>query len=139
MYGKSYGVAVFQVIKVAIGVTGGGGEGVAIAKQKSDEPVYMEMATGGIGIGLGGQKYRTIFLFETQAAFDEFVQDGWEADAEANAAAGNKGANKAASFSNGVAIFQITDKGLLANADVSGTKYWTDDELNRQSERERTD
>ena len=25
---------------------------------------------------------------------------------------------------NGIAVFQLTDKGLIANADISGTKYW---------------
>jgi lipid-binding SYLF domain-containing protein len=144
LHNAAYGYAVFSVVKVAVGLTGGGGEGVAIAKRNMDDPIYMEMATGGIGVGLGGQKYRTIFLFETQKAFDEFVFDGWEGDAEANAAAGTAGANAASSFTNGVVIYQITDKGLLANADVSGTKYWIDEELNHPdrlepSDRERTD
>jgi lipid-binding SYLF domain-containing protein len=139
LYDNAYGYAVFKVVKVAVGITGGGGDGVAVAKQGIDTRTYMRMATGGIGVGLGGQKYRTVFLFEDQDAFDEFVYDGWEADAEAQAAAGNKGANAASSFSNGVAIFQITDKGLLANADVSGTKYWIDEELNQQMKDERTD
>jgi lipid-binding SYLF domain-containing protein len=144
LHDTAYGYAVFQVVKVAVGVTGGGGDGVAIAKRAKDDPIYMEMATGGIGVGLGGQKYRTIFLFENQKAFDEFVFDGWEGDAEANAAAGTAGANTASSFTNGVVIYQITDKGLLANADVSGTKYWMDEELNHpdrleSGSRERTD
>jgi lipid-binding SYLF domain-containing protein len=147
LHDTAYGYAVFSVVKVAVGITGGGGEGVAIAKRASNDPIYMEMATGGLGVGLGGQKYRTIFLFENQKAFDEFVFDGWEGDAEANAAAGTAGANAASSFTNGVVIYQITDKGLLANADISGTKYWMDEELNHperldsapSDERERTD
>jgi lipid-binding SYLF domain-containing protein len=130
LYDSAYGYAVFDVMKVAIGITGGSGEGVAVCKRAMDDKIYMKMATGGIGIGLGGQKYKTIFMFETQKAFDEFVFDGWEGDAEANAAAGNEGANAASSFSNGVAIYQITEKGLLANVDVSGTKYWIDEDLN---------
>jgi lipid-binding SYLF domain-containing protein len=138
LFDKAYGHAVFSVVKVAVGITGGGGEGVAIAKRAKDEPIYMDMATGGIGVGLGGQKYRTIFLFEDQKAFDEFVFDGWEADAEANAAAGTEGANAAASFSEGVAVYQFTDKGLLANVDVSGTKYWIDEDLNHPSLVERS-
>ncbi len=147
LHDTAYGYAVFEVVKVAVGITGGAGEGVAYAKRAMHDPIYMEMATGGIGLGLGGQKYRTIFLFENQKAFDEFVFDGWEAGAEANAAAGNEGANAASSFSDGVAIYQITEKGLIANVDVSGTKYWMDDELNHperldetgDEDRERTD
>jgi lipid-binding SYLF domain-containing protein len=147
LYDQAYGYAVFSVVKVAVGITGGGGDGVAYAKRNMNEPIYMEMATGGVGLGLGGQKYRTVFLFENQAAFDDFVFGGWEADAEANAAAGNQGANAAASFSNGVVIYQFTDKGLMANADISGTKYWIDEDLNspaiveraKEKDREKTD
>jgi hypothetical protein len=29
----------------------------------------------------------------------------------------------------GVAFFQLTDKGLMASADVAGTKYWKNDDL----------
>jgi hypothetical protein len=28
-----------------------------------------------------------------------------------------------------VAFYQITEKGLMAQADVSGTKFWVNDEL----------
>jgi hypothetical protein len=31
-----------------------------------------------------------------------------------------------------VAIFQLTHKGLMAQADVSGTKYWKHKKLNRR-------
>jgi lipid-binding SYLF domain-containing protein len=147
LYDRAYGYAVFSIVKVAVGITGGGGDGVAYAKRAMNEPIYMEMATGGVGLGLGGQKYQTIFLFENQRAFEDFVYGGWEADAAANAAAGNQGANAAASFSDGVAIYQITDKGLIASVDVAGTKYWVDEDLNspaiveraKEKDREKTD
>jgi hypothetical protein len=32
---------------------------------------------------------------------------------------------------NGVAYYQLTDKGLMASADISGTKYWKNDDLNK--------
>ena len=35
-----------------------------------------------------------------------------------------------ATFMNGVAFFQITDKGLMAHADITGTKFWKVDDLN---------
>jgi hypothetical protein len=30
-----------------------------------------------------------------------------------------------------MAIYQITDKGLMALADIAGTKYWKNKKLNR--------
>lgn len=128
LYGKSFGHAVFSNLKIAIGVSGGGGSGVAVPK--SGKRVYMKMGTAGIGFGLGGQKYQVVFFFETEKAFQSFVDKGWQADASAQAAAADKGANVGATFKNGVAFFQITDKGLMASADIAGTKYWKNDDLN---------
>jgi len=33
-------------------------------------------------------------------------------------------------FVNGLAIYQLTEKGLILNADLAGTKYWKNDDLN---------
>ena len=98
---------------------------------KSGKRVYMKMGTVGIGFGLGGQKYQVVFFFETQEALTTFVEKGWEADTSAQASAGDKGANVGAIFKNGVAFYQITDKGLMASADIAGTKYWKNDDLNK--------
>ncbi|MCH7780110.1 MAG: hypothetical protein IH848_04630 [Acidobacteria bacterium] len=124
------GFAVFDSFKAALFVSAGGGIGVAV-NSSTGQRTYMKMGTAGIGIGLGGQSYQIVFFFETQAVFDRFVTKGWHADASANAAAGTKGANEVASFNDGVAIFQVTNKGLMAQADVSGTKYWKHKRLNR--------
>ena len=61
----------------------------------------------------------------------DFVDNGWKADASAQSAAGTAGANVAAGFVNGIAIFQVTEGGLMANADISGTRYWKYQKLNK--------
>ncbi len=129
LYDKSYGIAVFTNIKVSLGISGGGGSGVAINRQ-TKEKTYMKMGTAGVGFGFGGQKYKVVFLFQSSKAFENFVEKGWQAEAAANASAGTAGANAAAGFVNGVAIYQITEAGLMASADISGTKYWKNGKLN---------
>jgi lipid-binding SYLF domain-containing protein len=129
LYEKAVGYAAFENLKIALGVSGGGGSGVAVPK--SGKRVYMKMGTAGIGFGLGGQKYQVVFFFETEQAFKSFVDKGWQADTSAQASAGDKGANAGATFKNGVAVYQLTDKGLMASADISGTKYWKSDDLNK--------
>ena len=128
LYDSAYGHAVFSNIKISLGVTGGGGNGVAIAK--GGGRTYMKMGTAGLNLGLGGQKYQVGFLFQDAEVFENFVERGWQADASANAAAGKAGANAGTTFSNGLAIYQITDKGLMLQADISGTKYWKNKKLN---------
>ena len=75
---------------------------------------YMRMGTGGIGLGIGGQRYSLVMLFETADRLDKFVAGGWDSRATAEAAAGKEGVAVQSSFFDGVAFYQITDKGLMA-------------------------
>jgi len=129
LYDSAYGYAVFDNLKIAIGISGGGGSGVAVAKDGS-ERTFMKMGTGGVGLGLGGQKYQVVFFFETEKAFRSFVDKGWKAETGAQAAAGKAGASAETTFHNGLAIYKMNEAGLMASADVSGTKYWKNDKLN---------
>ena len=130
LFDKAVGYAVFSNVKVQLGISGGGGKGVAVSK--SGARTYMKMGTGGVGLGIGAQKYQVIFLFQTEKSLESFVDKGWQADTSAQAAAGDAAAGAAASFKDGIAYYQITEKGLIASADITGTKYWKDDDLNEK-------
>jgi lipid-binding SYLF domain-containing protein len=129
LYGGAYGWAVFDNLKLAFGFSGGGGNGVAVVKD-TRERTYMKMGTAGVGFGLGANKYQVVFLFQDQQTFRNFVEKGWQADAGATAAAGSKSADAKTGFVNGLAVYQMTEKGLMANVDIAGTKYWKHDKLN---------
>jgi len=129
LFEAAYGWAAFDNLKIAFLVSGGGGNGVAVNKE-SNARTYMKMGTAGVGLGLGGQKYQVVFFFQDEGTFINFVEKGWKADASAQAAAGTEGANATTGFVNGVAVWQITEKGLMASADITGTKYWKNKDLN---------
>lgn len=126
LFDKAMGYAVFDNTKAALGVSGGGGSGVAVEKA-SGARTYMKMGTAGVGLGIGVKTYQVIMLFENEKVFRNFVERGWQADTQAGAAAGTKGAAVEATFHDGMAVFVRTKKGLMASADVSGTKYWKSD------------
>jgi lipid-binding SYLF domain-containing protein len=129
VYDEAAAYAVFDNFKFTFLLSGGGGVGVAVDKS-SGRRTYMKMGSGGVGLGLGGQSYQVVIFFEDLARFEKFVNKGWQADVSANAAAGTSGKNVPGTFSEGLAIFQITNKGLMAQADISGTKYWKNKKLN---------
>lgn len=129
LYGKAYGYAVFDNLKLSLLISGGGGVGVAVDKATGGR-TYMKMGTAGLNLGLGGQKYQVVFLFQDASTFRNFVEKGWQADAQANAVAGPVGANAAATFTRGMAVYQITEGGLMLQADIAGTKYWKNKKLN---------
>lgn len=129
LFDKAYGWAVFDNMRITFIFTGGGGSGVAVNKS-TGERTYMKMGTGGLALGIGAQKYQVIFFFETEKVFTNFIEKGWKAETGANAAAGTAGANVGTQFINGIAVYQITESGLMASADISGTKYKVDKDLN---------
>ena len=129
-YDKSYGYAVFYGTQTALMLAGGGGSGVAVNK-KTGKRVYMRMISAGVGLGFGIQVLHTIFLFEDAQTFTDFVDKGWEADASASAAAVSEGVNAGEAFDHGIMVYQLTDKGLIAQASLKGTKYWQDEKLNQ--------
>ena len=126
LHGKAMGYAVFDNTKVAFGISGGGGSGVAVVKS-SGERTYMKMGSGGVGLGIGAKTYQVLMFFENAKVFENFLESGWQGDAQAGAAAGSAGAAAKTTFHNGMAVFVRTKKGLMASADVSGTKYWQSD------------
>lgn len=124
----AYGYAVFDTTKGGLIVTGTGGTGVAVNTQ-TGEKTYMRVGGAGLGIGGGLQNYKLVLLFENEAAFEQFTNGDWNGQAAAQAVIGEAGASSSASFENGVAAFQMDQKGLMAQADLSGLKFWVADAL----------
>lgn len=129
LFDRAVGYAVFDATKVSLFITGGGGTGVVVDRG-TGRRTYMHMGTGGINLGIGGQVLRLVFLFADHHTMDNFVAGGWDAGAAASLVAGRHAANAEASFINGVAVYQVTDAGLLVVAEVTGTKFWRSRKLN---------
>lgn len=75
---NAYGYAVFSNtgIKILFGGSGNG-KGVAINNQiKAD--IFMKMFEIQAGLGMGVKKFRVIFVFDNEKAFNGFVNSGWE-------------------------------------------------------------
>ena len=125
----AYGHAVFDTTKGGFIVTGAGGTGVA-ERSSGRDPIFMHMGAGGIGLGAGLENYKLVILFEDEATYKKFVDGEWSAGVSAQAAAGRDGAAAVGRFVNGVAVYHLTDKGVIAQVDVTGVKFWPSDRLN---------
>jgi lipid-binding SYLF domain-containing protein len=132
---KSAGYAVFSNLGVnVLLLSTARGSGVAI-NSKTKQETFMKMISAGAGIGAGVKDFRAIFLFETEKALTGFVNSGWDAGGQADAAAkaGKEGGaySGATSVAPGVWVYQITKNGLALQATLQGTKYYKDDDLNK--------
>jgi lipid-binding SYLF domain-containing protein len=132
---KSAGYAVFSNLGVNVlllSTEHGAGEAV---NSKTKHETFMKMASVGVGLGAGVKGFRVIFAFENEKALTDFIDSGWEAKAQADAAA--KASDKGGAYSgatdlgNGVWVYQITKEGLALQATLQGTKYYKDDDLNK--------
>ena len=131
---KSVGYAVFSNVGVnLLFVSAGGGYGI-LRDNRTGRDIYMNMASAGVGIGLGIKDFRGVFVFTDQRMLNQFVDHGWDASAQADAAA--KSAKKgdawagAVDVASGIKLYQITESGLALQATIQGTKYWMDGKLN---------
>ena len=131
---KSAGYAVFSNVGINLFVVStANGSGVAHNK-KTGKDIFMKMFSAGAGIGMGIKDFRGVFVFSTQGAFNQFVNEGWQAGGQADAAAkaDEKGDAIATSIDvgPGIKLYQLTETGLALQATIQGTKYWKDDDLN---------
>lgn len=130
---KSEGYGVFSNVGInLIFLSAANGYGV-VHDRKTGANAYMKMVSGGLGIGLGAKDFRGVFVFTSRSALKHFVENGWNASAQADAAAksGQKGGAAAGAIdvAPGIKLYQITETGLALQATIQGTKYWRDDDL----------
>ena len=131
---RATGFGVFSTFGIKIFFGGGTtGKGVVV-NNFTRRDTFMKMVQVQAGLGFGISKNRLIFVFETQKALSDFINQGWEFGGQMSAAAmvADKGGMfaGAVSVSPGVYLYQLTETGLSASITIGGTKFFKDDDLN---------
>lgn len=131
------GYAVFSTVGVKILVAGTvGGRGLLVRRQPGGrtKEIFMRTAGLGVGLGFGIKDIRTVFIFHDRAKLEDFVTRGWDFSGEVDATvkSDEKGGKlgDTANLLKGVEVIQLTKSGLVLQATVQGTKYWSDKKLN---------
>lgn len=127
------GYAVFSSANVnVIFFAAGTGYGV-VNNNQTGKKTYMNMAEGGVGLGLGAKDYKIVMVFHSASSMKYFIENGWTVggNADATAKAGEKGASAdGEGYLGNVTVYSMTESGLALQATVKGTKFWVDKELN---------
>ena len=131
---RAAGYAVFNNMGVKILFAGSGrGKGIAV-DNKTKKQTFMKMIELQAGLGIGVKKFNVVFVFDNDKVLNSFINSGWEFGGQATAAAKTKDKGGAmagaASVSDGVWMYQMTEKGLAAEITAKSTKYYKDDDLN---------
>ena len=122
---KARGVLVFpSVLAAGLGIGGEYGEGALRVNGQNVD--YYSTASASFGLQIGAQSKAVVFLFMTQEALDKFQNSkGWTAGVDASVAvikAGVNGDIDLNTVTQPVNVFVMTNKGLMANLTVEGTK-----------------
>jgi len=121
-FDTAYGYVVFpSVSKGAVGIGAASGDGRVFEKTVFVGTARVTQVT--IGAQLGGQSFSEVIFFENKAALDRFKEDRFEMTAGLSAVAAAEGASKDAKYTQGVAVFTVAKKGLMAEASVGGQKF----------------
>ena len=121
-FDEAAGYAIFPTVgKGAVGIGGAYGKGELYEGGKLVG--YCDLTQVSIGFALGGQGYTELIFFETKAAVDHFKSGNFAFAAQASAVALKSGVSANAKYDNGVAVFTMSEAGLMYEASIGGQKF----------------
>jgi len=119
---ESWGYAVFpRVLKGGAMFGAAWGKGLVIEQDRLAGRCSQFL--GSLGAQLGAQSYRQLILFRTEAALATFKQGRIEFEGRASAVVVTAGASVDPANLPDVAIFSLTQGGLMFEAAAAGVKY----------------
>ena len=113
----SYAQAVFPVVGEG-GLVVGSGWGQGAVFVDGDVVGYARISKHSIGGVVGGEKFSVVVFFETRTALESFEDGGLKWDTSANAVAGDAGVSTIGSYDKGIAVVEVDQAGLMANASI---------------------
>jgi lipid-binding SYLF domain-containing protein len=134
---EAKGIAIIEITKGGFGISGQHGEGILIAKTKSgwSAPCAFDSSGGGIGLQVGVEVRKLIYILNNDDAVNAFAQNGkFKLNAIANATAGPDTVTEEASTINKHSIYVYTlTEGAFAGAAVGGDVMGTNLKVNRKT------
>ncbi|HTV49132.1 MAG TPA: lipid-binding SYLF domain-containing protein [Phycisphaerae bacterium] len=125
-FNNAYGYAVFPSVgsgAVVVGAAYGNGEVFENGLLGADLTGYCSVTQGSVGAQIGGQVFSEIIFFENKEAYEQFTSGQFTFDARASAVAVNAGAAAAADYQHGVAVFTMSQAGLMVQAAIGGQSF----------------
>lgn len=116
------GYAVFPTVGKG-GLVVGGAFGRGVVYENGRMIGYAAIKQGTVGAQIGGQSYSELILFEDEHALNRFKGDEFAFAAQASAVAAASGAAANADYKDGVMVFTMGEKGLMAEATVGGQRF----------------
>jgi lipid-binding SYLF domain-containing protein len=133
---KAAGYAVFDSSQYnVVLLVGAYGRGVLV-DNATQTPTFMVATRAGTGPGVGYKSFRQVMIFKNKSVLDQFRTVGADVSASANATAklgtsGGTSADAATSFNPYVTMYELTDRGVLLQANWGSAAFLPDAQLNK--------
>lgn len=101
----------------------GGARGYGQVIQNGEVIGTTKLSQLSVGIQIGGHKYSEVIFFKDKTALADFKAGSLKFDAKATAAAMSSGTSANLDYHDGVAVFTMAKKGLMAEAAIGGQKF----------------
>lgn len=121
-FNKSYGYTVLpKVLKGGFWVGGAGGQGEVF--EQNQMVGYCRMSQATLGFSFGGEYFREIVFFRDKEDLDRFKSGDFTFSAQVTGVALSAGAAAKADYKAGMAVFVMTDVGLMLDVSLGGQKF----------------
>ncbi|MHC4213616.1 MAG: lipid-binding SYLF domain-containing protein [Planctomycetota bacterium] len=121
-FDRSYGYAVLpKVLKGGFWVGGASGQGEVF--EQNQMVGYCRMSQATLGFSFGGEYFREIIFFRDKEDLDRFKSGDFTFSAQVTGVALKAGAAAKADYKAGMAVFVMTDVGLMVDASLGGQKF----------------
>jgi len=121
-FAESAGWAIFpRIDKGAVGIGGAFGRGMAYDRTGRILG-FVSLSRASIGFQLGGQSYAELVLFKTRPALRRLTAGDFQLSAETSAVVLKDGAALSATFTDGIMVVTMDERGVMYEASVGGQK-----------------
>ena len=121
-FNQSYGYAVLPKIFKG-GFFIGGAHGRGEVHEHGKMVGFCNMTQGTLGFSFGGEFFREIIFFRDKPDLDKFKAEEFVFTAQASALAISAGVAAKADYKDGMAVFIMTDAGLMIDASIGGQQF----------------
>lgn len=105
------------------GLVFGGAHGRGLVFENGVVVGTAKMSQFTFGAQIGGQSFAELILFETIESLGQFKESRYEMAAQIGAVAAAEGVSKNAKYVDGVMVFTLANRGLMAEASIGGQKF----------------
>ena len=122
LFEKAFGYVIFPNVGKG-GFVIGGAAGNGAVYERNNLVGMAKLSQLSIGFQAGGQAYREVIFFESEADMERFKNNQFEFAAQVSAVAVTSGASANIKYAEGVMVFTMQKGGLMYEASVGGQQF----------------